>query len=572
MENCWNIIKNKKNGSKDFPMMFFSLLLMAFLIWIRFSWFDMHFTHYDDIKVDQLTNYQVDLFEVQFAHYKYNGGISGEVYNICYLLFSKIYNAAYNAYNFSKYWTYAPGQFVITFLLLPLGKDYTSIKFFGRFPSLVFGIVALLFLWRVITKMTNSKEVACLATAIMGFSWQSILYCMHMSNYESIILIGCIAALYIIKCLNEKTEKWWVQGGFIFGVLTWFHYQTVCFFGGYLITFVGVSLSEGKSKKKVIRMGEICLLYVMTISPLFLFANMNGVPTWNAGINGEYLFRFTWDMVYFVKFFGINSWRVFKAMLSPVPLYLPIANFYAVGMVILFVLGIIGSLIECKDDMPFFITLFCIGTIGTEYFFVFLGKFTLSPTRHCNVLIPMYVIEISLGIYYLLKQRRSQRLRILAVVGTVFIVCIWSRYYPTIKQDRIDVFSEQLVDQIMMECEPDLVIDRSAPQIWYLLNKETFTRRQIIDYQTDFYDKDNNIDNNHRILIVSHTSQMNDEILKVVSDQLIAEGYLDENKANQLKMTNCIYKYEKTGNTDFDFYNVTSGAANNLFYYLYMVE
>ena len=61
MKNYWSIIKNKKIWFKIVGILFF-----LGLIYIRFSWFDQHFTHYDDIKVDQLTNYQANAFEIKF--------------------------------------------------------------------------------------------------------------------------------------------------------------------------------------------------------------------------------------------------------------------------------------------------------------------------------------------------------------------------------------------------------------------------------------------------------------------------------------------------------------------------
>lgn len=53
---------------------------------------------------------------------------------------------------------------------------------------------------------------------------------------------------------------------------------------------------------------------------------MDGKPTWNAGVNGEFLYNFSWNIGYTLKFFVVNSYKVFKAMLSPVPLYLPLSN------------------------------------------------------------------------------------------------------------------------------------------------------------------------------------------------------------------------------------------------------
>ena len=57
------------------------VLLFAIIIYIRFSWFDEHFTHYDDIKVAQLTNYSIDVFQMNFSHWVDGGTLSKEMYN-----------------------------------------------------------------------------------------------------------------------------------------------------------------------------------------------------------------------------------------------------------------------------------------------------------------------------------------------------------------------------------------------------------------------------------------------------------------------------------------------------------
>lgn len=573
-------------------------LFFAFFIFIRFSWFDQHFTHYDDIKVEQLTNYKFDIFEYNFGKLKHEDGIAEELYNLCYLLFGNLYNWIYNAVNFSKYWTYAPGQFAFTFALLPLAKDYTGVKFFGRFPSLIFGIVSLFLCWKILKKFTLDEKIAMVGTTILGCSWQAILYCMHMSNYESIILCGFITLLLVYKCIQVDEVKWWLISATIIGVLTWFHYQNLCFFGGFAFVYLihtylretdvlqqkneDNKLQEAVQKKtksqkalyKHVIGGTLllCICYAIVVLPLLSFANMNGVVTWNAGADGQFLFQFKADILYIIKFFVSNSYRVFKAMLSPVPLDTVWANVYAVALAVPFFYGIVKGVKEYKcRNLRFYGTLFCIGTILIEYFFVLLGKFTLSPTRHCNVLIPVFVFEIGMGIYYFISQKKTQIYKYVPIVVSFSVIGLWSVYAEGIKTERLDLFTEEKVAEIVATCSPDMVIDRSAPQVWYLLSQE-FGRREIVDYQTDFYDKDYTPENNKRILIVSHTEIIDEAVLTQLSSSLIEKGYLLQEDADELIKTECYYKYEKWGSNDFDLYNVTSGAADNIFYYLYILE
>lgn len=551
----------------------FFVLVLAVLIYIRFSWFDQHFTHYDDIKVAQLTDFNVDVFQIYFGKYKYSGGITEEIYNLFYLLFHNLYNWIFYAINFSKYWTYAPAQFVFTFALLPMAKDYNGIKFFGRFPSLVFGILSLLICWNVIKKITDNKKIALFGTCILGFSWQSILYCMHMSNYESIIFLGFLGAFLVILCIKKQETKSWILGALVLGGITWFHYQVLCLFGGFVFTYLIYSFVMKKKKNEIIiNFFAIVFSYALIVLPLTFFANMNGVITWNAGVNGQFQFKLYLDIGYIVKFFILNSCRVFKAMLSPVPLELGLSNLLVGVLALFFLYGIWNSLKEIQlPSIRFWGTIFCIGTLTTEYFFVLIGKFTLSPTRHCNVLIPIYIIEICIGMYYFIVRKKTIIYNNLPILMAMIIGCSWAIYAKDVKGERVDQFTEQKVEEIIEQCSPDLVIDRSAPQIWYLLNEE-YIRREIIDYQTDFYDKDEMSDNNKRILIISHTEPLNQKTIDELSNLLVEKGYLNEKDIDKFKHSKCIYKYEKWGKREFDFNNVTEGAANNLFYYLLVLK
>lgn len=102
--------------------------LFLIFVYVRASWFDLHFTHYDDIQVAHLSDYTINYFAARFGHYKAAGGVSGEIYDLGSFLFQRVYNWCCYAVNFSKYWTYASGQFLLTFALLPLAKSYNGIK------------------------------------------------------------------------------------------------------------------------------------------------------------------------------------------------------------------------------------------------------------------------------------------------------------------------------------------------------------------------------------------------------------------------------------------------------------
>ena len=550
-------------------IIFFSILFL-----IRFSWFEQHFTNYDDIKVAQFTDFTTNLFDWKFRSMVQNGAIATKTYNILSIFVAPIYNWISYAINFSKFWTYAPGQFVITFALLPLAYDYSSIKFFGRFPSLLFGCISLIICWKVVKKYTGSDKVAFATTCILGFSWQSILYCMHMSNYESIILIGFIIAYLLYNCLKKDTNKVWFISVGLIGIMTWFHYQTVCYLSGVMLTYIYKNYKEKVSiKNNFIKVIIMCFIYTLIVFPLLLFANVNGVPTWNTGANGEYLYKPSFDLIYTFKFFFVNSCKVFKAMLSPVPLHTVEASFLSVIYMLLFLYGTVKGIMGYKTRKDLFsLSIFCWGTILTEYFFVFLGKFTLSPTRHSNLLIPIFILEIMIGLYYLfINVNMIRKMRYLPYVFIVCIMLLWCTYAGEVKKERTDLYNVDSVNELISKYNPDIVIDRFAPQLWYLLGSE-YNKKDIIDYQTDFYELDSQSLNYKKILIMSSTNKIDEKVIKDIAEQLVTKGYLSKSLGHELLSASPIVKYEYETNVDFDFYNVTQGSANNFNYRVFTLN
>lgn len=551
--------------------------VFAILIYVRVSWFYLHFTHYDDIQVAHLTDYTADCFAINFANYKMAGGLSEKIYNLCYYLFHDVYNWGYYAVNFSKYWTYAPGQFVLTFALLPLAQGYNGVKFFGRLPSLLNGILAIFVCWHVLNRATCSKKAALIGTCSLGLSWQAILYCMHMSNYESIILCGFVTALLLFRNLNvtKGSNKKWIWGALTLGAMTWLHYQVLCLFCGYFLTyFVYCIIHERQFKKILYKHILIGTLYGITVFPLLFFANMKSVASWNAGAQGQFLFQFKMDLIYIIKFFVKNIYLVLKAMLSPVSLNSNLSDIFACSYLALIVLGVMKGLKDYrKKNGLFFLTIFNVGVFLSEIIFVFLGKFTLSPTRHCNLLIPVFVIEIGIGCDYLFKYIKNKLYAFLPYTILCVMCFCFLNEYDQIKEKRIDLFTEDMVENIVETYSPDVIVGRYAPQMWYLLNEIDYGHRNLIDYQTDIYCKNDSRNGNKVVMVVSSAIPVDLSVVEEMSDELVRNEYLTQNDIDKLSSSvECVCIYEKVGDVDFDFYNVTYGGSNNMYYSIYTIK
>lgn len=553
--------------------LFLTLLIFSIAIYVRISWFDEHFTHYDDIKVDQLSNYKVDVFAIECANKWGEQVWDSPIYQNVHKLISKPYNSIRYATGFSHYWTYAPAQFVMTFSLLPFSYNYESVKFWGRLPSLLFGLSAIFMSYYIGKNYTKSTYVSLFAVAVLGMSWQSILYCMHMSNYENIIFLGFLSTYFLYKVLLADKLNYWMICSFIFGIMTWFHYQVVCYFGGFMLAFLLKKLQSGPNKKHIfIEVILNCVCYAIAVLPLLSFANLDSNPTWNTGVNGQFLFHKSLNAIYLMKFWVGNFFLVFRALLSPVPLDTILSYIITIMYLILFIVGLFQGIREKRNSPNFYLASFCIGVLLCECFFVLIGAFTLSPTRHNNLLIPIFVIGILLGVYYfsINEKLNINSMKILGC-GGIIIFFSFFHHYQEIKNERTDLFNHNLINGLIYEFQPDLVIDRSAPQIWYLLDKQ-YARREIVDYQTDFFDLDDNSDNNKTILLISHTTSVNDYIKNELCEYLKEKDYLSTELSDKFSKIEPTHIYERHGTLDFDFYNVTNGAANNLFYYVYQLE
>lgn len=550
--------------------------LFLIFVYVRASWFDLHFTHYDDIQVAHLSDYTINYFAARFGHYKAAGGVSGEIYDLGSFLFQRVYNWCCYAVNFSKYWTYASGQFLLTFALLPLAKSYNGIKFWGRLPSLINGIAALFVCWYALHRLTGSKKAAAIGTGVLGFSWQSILYCMHMSNYESIILCGFITALLLIRNLDadKDSDKKWIRGALLLGAMTWVHYQALCLFCGYILTYFLHCIMHGMPYKKILGRHVLAgILYGAAVVPLLTFANMNSAPSWNAGINGQFLFQFRFDLLYIFRFFVQNTYLVLKAMLAPVSLESKGADLFACFYLALIVIGIINGLKDChKKSGLFFLTVFDLGVFCSELLFVLLGKFTLSPTRHCNLLIPVFVMQTGIGCYYLFGYIKNKLYAFLPyAVLAVMCFCFLNGYHQ-IREQRIDPFTDETVEKIVDQYDPDVIVGRYAPQMWYLLDESVYGQRNLVDYRTDLFGKGDLQKSGKTIMFVSSAAFVSSDLAEELSGELMEKGYLVQSDIDGICGAESICSYEWTEDIDFDFYNVGCNGSNNMYYSIYRVE
>lgn len=551
------------------------IALFLFLFYIRFSWFELHYTHHDDIKVAQFTDATANLFRWKYFSLTEKGLYFTKFYNLLLIFGQKIYNWAGYALNFSKYWTYAPGQFFFTFAMLPLAYDYTSIKFFGRLPSLIFGCLALIICWKVIRKYSGTRTAAVGGTLILGLSWQTIIYCMHMSNYEVIILIGFLSALCLYPAVQGKAKaKDWIVCSLALGAMAWFHYQAICCFAGVMLVFLIKRILEQEPVKAIAaKTLALCAIFALVVLPLLFFANMDGKPTWNAGPNGEYLFENVKGIVGALRFFLLNSAKTFWAMLSPVPLDRKLSIAVTLFYAFLFFYGTVGSLKEYKvQSNLFYLTVFSLGVIIAEYGMVVLGKSTLSPTRHSNVLIPAFILQIAQGVVHVLRKVGKKQVRILILgFGSLCITLSFISYYHSVKTTRLDQYTQSAVWSVFSQYEPNVVVDFNAGQMWYLTPYE-YERREIIDYRMDFYDQDYDADNNDKVLIISGDKEIQDEVRSEIAGLLLEKQYIDEDRFQKMLAVEPIYEYSNQYNIDMDFYNVFDKPGNNLTYAIYVLS
>jgi hypothetical protein len=579
---------------KKINFFFLAPFLVLFLsIFIRLENLGGHFTQVDETGISELILYPKDLTEIDrdfseeriedqspliFNLYQYS---EERNYTEHFLEFG---NEFYQFFVVSITQTFAPIQFIATRFLISDEMSYRDILYWSRVPSLIFSILSLLLIFLFYERLQSKqrKNYKILAIALMGLSIEHIIFSQQAISYA----IGIFAAMMLNILLLKYTQKVYLSYkdsiwlGFIIAFLVFCQYQILFFIPAFIFTLVFYQAKNfDLIKNKILKLIPAGISFTLLFLPLYIVflrryddAGLN----YNTGPNNEFVFNISGNELvvekisYFFDFF-INNWiEVFRSMTSFVPIesewFLP----FSIILLVMFILGTYSFLRKdgfCRQIGIFF---FCI--IMTWFILVIIGKIALSPTRHSLILLPLFVITICEGCFYICKiiyANMNARINLhlfTPLILSLFICIIFITSYHEEKLQRIDVFNENELTRIIEDNKIETIILFGCSYQPLLMPK--INKNYPVYYGCANYRKSNNIAKQtkpslNKVAFIAPGNEIN--IMQF--EKLIEQP----NQGEKINFNNYDLKYSliKSSPTQMEYSNKVISQTNGLSIFIY---
>lgn len=378
-----------------------NLLCISCGILLRIYWMVFHFTHYDDIG---FINCLLYLKKQQQPFIKY----------------------------FDWGWTYAPLQVPFTSLLIKPSFSYQTNIVLGRLPSCFFGVLSIILVFFLVGKLfdnaTHKKLLQLLATFLISFSWENIIYSAQAEPYTIGVTVSIILIMYFLNIIKNKN----------FSTFNLILISTLAFYSQYQIVIILVPMyislflfcdKHGKKKLVLASVISSCLCFPLLQSFWSRGLLARGI-NWNQGNTGEFLFPVGQKIFHIetLKWFLKNS-------------YIYIQNFFVSNQENLLTKGltvfwgtvfILGFYFIHKDKERRALAIF-IDLVGMFFtLFIVTNKLTYSPSRHTLIFYPIILVPFLYG-YNIIFQKLTFKSQPYAGVSIWLIlhmaVWIMSGYY-----------------------------------------------------------------------------------------------------------------------------------------------
>lgn len=580
------------------------VLILVIGIVVRLNMLEKHFTHIDDVGVawsilhlkDEMVSIDRECGEsfvksVTSCRYLWarekaqeltspTSGIGDLLQSKGLLQQARTGFFLYKSYNIVPLsWTYAPGQFYLTDLLLHPGMSYTQIKFWGRVPSFLFSVIAialLAFSVRYFEPRDDAGANAFLVSLVMATSLQSIIYAAQMESYAVGVFAVSALILLLGNLLNRKEigprVAWGT--GVIVALLCACQYQVLLFVPGFLLSL----LICGDFSKKTYALARgfvgFCLVALpFVFYPLRSHLHSNAGINWNAGPSREFMIQNHGQgfLNLIQELFGqlMHLPLVIQSMLSPVSENSPYAEIFKWLFFVLFVLGIAISFV---DKAKRSLLIFSLSAGGIWLLFVMLGKLTFGPTRHSMVMIPLFVMFVAIGFLVIVRQFRQPYVRNGVLVG---VSCFWlyafMMGYGSVLLERSDRFDETELDHIFKQYAVDIVVGEYANSPYFMRD---INQRAVVVDDRQYLDVVNVNSNTAKIndgkgiaVAVYGRTQLSDMDLLKTYESLAKELNLPSYK-NLL----VVEKKEEFSDREVDWSSRTKNGSNVFFLYVFKMS
>jgi len=448
----------------------FTVLIVAASV--RLAYLTDFFPNLDDTHVLYAIFFKYDELKAKIYDVANNGST---LYQLLRKLdYYGIVERLYRPMSVSFLTTFAPFQFFITDLLVSPNDSYDQLLWWGRFPSVFFGILAVLNvgLFFLISPHQEEQLLSIPAMSVMAFSWESIIAAQQMHNYCAGLAATTFLLLGVRYSFQANSFKKALSLGILIGFLGWWQYSMI-YYGAALLGFYFLQNIHQKSiaiPKIIGYWSVVGVCFALMIAPLLGILKYTGMLSmstnyWNIGNNGEYLFTIPDNLInlpiYLLKFFIFNFYETFSAMIAFTE-YQSLS--YYITSAILFVLFVLGGYAiifyyktQTKPFVEFtsILAFILIGLILSQ-------KLTLSPTRHQLTLLPFLAVIISYGIKIILDYLKSSILMQKFMISsfTLIVGILFFGNYAQERQSRRALYQEKDFSEFLAQSpQPSILIE-----------------------------------------------------------------------------------------------------------------
>lgn len=565
------------------------LLLFVLSIGISIRWIDLdrQFTHVDDVGVASsiLQAKQTDLNSLRIRLYDPSHPRHDRIdFKLMRYLDQHGFSYWLPLINLATIipcnWTYAPAQFFITIFLLSPQDNYRLLLFWGRFPSFIFGILSLIltiFVFKIMRP--NYWGYWLLGLTLMSCSWESIIYAKHMSNYEVTLAI-MIALIGILVMLPNRLPLTYMNAvllGLLLGISSYWQYQFI-FIAPALIGALVWFEKSYKNWRQLSPYLVATLIFGILVLPILMIlpkAMPDSIPSWNGGLHREFIPpTFSWSLSYWISiplFFIKNGIVVLSSMITFIP---ESSRLFPIFQSILAVLFSIGFYALAKGDKPFKQT-FAVFSLIIALIWIALilsgnGHYSLGPTRHNLILLPIFVIILVEGVLYCAEKWKQNVNRICLFLSMVIIAC-FLYFLTSILHERRDPFNEQDLKNILKACSVDLLISYDYTLNINLMSTIRPPNFAFFDQNYDRWTQQRRLYpsfNTNTIAFIGSHYPLTKEIFNRSKVTINTHPYSHNKFGGQWGEYQLIYKRELSSNVEMEFSKQTKGGYNGLFLYI----
>ena len=381
-------------------------------------------------------------------------------------------------YSVALGWTYAPGQYFMTQLLVNGEESYQAAKLKIRAVSKFFWLLGIIVIIIILSKFKepNIAQAGLLFLILVICSQSQTSYSAHGSSYAAGVFASSIAMLVMVKLF--KSEQLSIPSILLLIIVSIIQYQLIpLVILIFLFAWVRHLFYDNLTKKdkaqnlfNLIKNSLIfALLFITLVFPTFQNKLGSGL-NWNAGKNLEYTLNDNYlDLFHEIKFQKIITLMIepinafidtCASIYSPIPFSVLTAKFLGLSILTLIFLAFF-NLSKNKLLRPYILA--SISILLLHILLYIFGLFPLSPTRHSLYLtVPLTVLGV-IGLSHLITifETRYPKLTNPLLSLAVLLLALTSGFLnANYILKRVDPFDEVRVLELLSSSEtPEIILN-----------------------------------------------------------------------------------------------------------------